>query len=139
MSMTGEAMLETPTAGRLWAARLVWFLHVAAVAFFVIGWALPWPGALAFTVALSAATQIGWWICNDRCVLSVLEERLRGTLAPRLVVPEDQEQPPNFVADLGARLLGRPIPYTWTNRVIYVVVWGGGAVAALRLAFGAHA
>jgi hypothetical protein len=53
VSATDRAVLEVRGAGRPLAARLVWALHVVVVAFFLFGWALPWPEALAFTLGLS--------------------------------------------------------------------------------------
>ncbi len=127
--------MSTPARHAL--ARLIWALHVAIVAFFLVGWALPWRWAL-WTVAVGAVVlQVGWWLCNDVCWLTLLEERLKG--APEAPPPgtrEEAEAAPNFVSALVDRILGRPMPESRVNAVIYGIVWGGFTIAVARLWLG---
>lgn|GEM_PF-5011541 len=59
-------------------ANLVWLVHTGLVAFMLTAWAMPWSEVWAFVLVLVPLMEINWnsrW----RCVLSILEERLRGT------------------------------------------------------------
>ena len=97
--------------------------------FFLVGWALPWRGAL-WAVAIGAVVvQAGWWLCADRCVLTILEEQAREGGAAT-----NPEREVDFLARLLSGLTGRPVPARWVNRAAYGVLWGSCAVALLRLA-----
>jgi hypothetical protein len=127
---------ETPLRRLL--ANVVWTTHMGVLTVFVCGWALPWRWALWAVVVLAVVVQVSWWTCDDRCPLTVLEERLRGDRAPPPVLAEDEARPANFVANLGAALLGRPLPHRVVNLVIYAVTWSAFTIAAIRLAIGAE-
>jgi hypothetical protein len=77
--------------------------------------------------------QLNWWIFGNRCVLSVLEERLRERAGRRAIGEADRE-PLEFVSHLMSSVLGRPVSRSWGSRVSYSVLWGGFAIAAMRLA-----
>ena len=94
-------------------------------------WALPWDWALWTALILYPVIQFNWWYFEGRCILTILEEKLRGEEA--VPVSADAEEPLNFVAELGSKICGRPIPHAWADRVSYSVLWGGFAGAALRL------
>jgi len=119
---------------RLSTARTVAALHLCTTLFIVVGWALPWRPALWAVVVVTAVAQTSWLLCNDRCPLTILEERLRGPQAPAPArLPGEGDEPGNFVVDGLSRLLGRPVPYHWTNRAIYAVTWFAFTAATARL------
>jgi hypothetical protein len=123
---------------RLCAARTLALLHVAILSLFVFGWALPWRAMLVAVVVSAPIVQAGWWIFRDRCVLTLLEKRLRGSRAPAVATPgADADPPPNFIADLARSVLGRPVSHGWVDLVARVVMWSAFGIAALRLTVGA--
>jgi len=117
---------------RLALAHAVRALHLGIVAVLCLGWLTPWPVILWTVVFLAPAVQAGWWLNRDRCVLTELEERLRGP-RQRVTLPEDEERSPNFIVDLLSAALRRPVSHDLTNRLIYAVNWLGFSVAVLRL------
>ena len=127
--------MQTPTptsSGRLLLARLIAATHAAIVAYFMVAWALPWRGALWSVVIGVPLLQLGWWLLDGVCLLTIFERRLRrDPHAPRSADPEDR---PNFVAAVVSKLVGRPVPERWTDIASYCVAWGGWTVAAARLA-----
>lgn len=109
-------------------ADAVWFAHAAIVAFFLVACALPWRWAWWTNLAGAAVMHLQWRLNGDVCVLTDLERSLRGK-------PSAGAEPEgNFVADLAARIAGRPLPQQWTDRLAYVVLWGGAGIAGIRLA-----
>lgn len=124
-----------PTFVRIWLARVLTALHVSIVFVFVIGWALPWHSALVAVMVAAVVVQSGWWFFGDTCVLTLLEQKLRG--APR---PDDRgrahlpEAPPNFLLETATRMLGRPASARVVDALARIVMWGAFAIAALRLA-----
>lgn len=120
--------------GRLCAARALSAMHLAIVLLFVVGWALPWRGVLAAVVVAAPVVQAGWWLFGDRCLLTLLERRLRGASPPRAASAD--EAPPNFLVDLASTVVGRPVSDAWVNVTARVVMWTAFTIAALRLALG---
>ena len=115
------------------AARFVWGLHVAVIAFLLAGWALPWPAAW-WTYAIGAPfVQVGWILFDDYCWLSILEARLRRE--PLVKETEEGQEQRAFVAELLESILGRPVPKRLSNAISYGVLWGGFAIACARLCF----
>src|SRR5215472_5538530 len=120
---------------RLWLARFVWMIHLGVVAFFVIGWLLPWRWAL-WGVAVGVPTlQLTWRAMGDRCPLTALEEALRGSRGIPSGAPDAGEAPPNFATRLLTAILGRPVSPRVSDRVVNGVALSGFSVAVLRLAF----
>lgn len=122
-------------------AQTVWAIHLAFVVFILVAWLLPWKWALWAAVIGYPVVQINWWLFDDRCGLTVLEEWLRSPQAgtARLqAAAAEEEEPLHFIAHLGERLLGRPMPRETADVLSYAVVWGGFAVASLRLVAGVH-
>ncbi|MBB85208.1 MAG: hypothetical protein CL931_15480 [Deltaproteobacteria bacterium] len=115
------------------AARFVWGLHVAVIAFLLVGWALPWPAAW-WTYAIGAPfVQVGWILFDDYCWLSILEARLRRE--PLVKETEEGQEQRAFVAEFLESILGRPVPKRLSNAISYGVLWGGFAIACARLCF----
>lgn len=52
-------------------------LHLAILAFIVLGWMLPSPGALIFYLGFLPLTVLHWWLNGGNCVLNNLENWLR--------------------------------------------------------------
>jgi len=120
----------------LWAARVVWAVHLGVVLLILTGWALPWRPVVWAVVAVTAAAQSSWLLCGHRCALTVLEEMLRSA-RPRANrrVPSAPDEPTNFTVDLLSRLVDGPAPQRWTNLAIYAVTWLAFATALARLMF----
>lgn len=132
--ITGQLAASLPAGARACAVRVLRATHLAVAVLILAGWAMPWRPVLWAVVVLAAVSQASWLLCNDRCPLTVLEERLRGPEAARpLRHPADAAEPGNFVVDGLSRLLGRPVPYRLTNLAIYAVTWFAFAVAGIRL------
>lgn len=109
-------------------ADLVWLVHAGVTTFFVVAWALPWDWALWTAFCGAFAMQLQWWLNDDVCVLTKLERNLRGHAA----VPAATEG--NFISGFLSTLLGRPLPVSCTDRIAYVMLWGGAGIAGARLA-----
>lgn len=119
---------EEPVAGwRLWVADLVWGLHCAVVAFFVVAWALPWRWALWAAVIGAFLMHLQWRLNDGICVLTKLERLLRG----RAPLPKDGEG--SFLDELAARWIGPAYAGRFADQAAYVVLWGGAGVAGARL------
>lgn len=132
---TGQLSRSLPAGPRACAVGALRATHLAVALLILTGWAMPWRPVLWAVVVLAAVSQASWLLCNDRCPLTILEERLRGPEAERpLRHPADAAEPANFVVDGLSRLLGRPVPYRLTNLAIYAVTWFAFAVASARLA-----
>ena len=116
---------------RLLLARGVWAIHTAIVVFVCIAWALPWTQAIWAAVIVYPMIQLNWWVFRGRCVLTILEEKLRGSGASVSVQEATEEF--HFLQDLGMRLFGRPVARIWADVVAYAVLWGGFAIASVRL------
>ncbi len=107
-------------------------LHFAVISVFVVGWALPWRAALVTVVVLAVVVQGGWWACNDRCWLTMVDEWLCGpAAATEAPVPDG---PPNFLLRTATRLFGRPVSRAAVDWVARGVLWTAFAIAAGRLA-----
>ena len=111
-------------------ARVVSGVHTMIVVFSCVAWALPWTWAMWVAVIAYPVIQLNWWVFDNRCILTVLEEKLRGPGAKRHAA---DDEPLNFVAELGSRILGRPVPGSWANVASYAVIWWGFAVVSVRL------
>lgn len=132
MSSTSAVAVPLPW-GRKALARLVSTLHTTIIAFFLTGWTFPWRGALWGVVLGGVALQGIWRIFEDRCPLTILEERLRGEPPPLERATEDEEAPMNFVSELLTRILGRPIPHRCADATTYGVLYASMTISAVRL------
>ncbi len=117
---------------RLWLARCVWLLHVCVALLILLGWALPWRWITWATLCVTSVALISWRVNNDRCPLTVLEERLRGHAPPAA----GEKEPANCVVDSLSRLLGRSLPYALVDRCIRIVTWCALSISGLQLALG---
>ncbi len=124
---------------RLTMARIIWFLHTSIVVFMLTGWAYPWEWAAVAILVGCPLIQLNWWIFGNRCVLTIIEEKLRGAPMEALASDESQEEPPSFVQNLALRFLGRPIPYAVANAAAYVVLWGSFTAVTVRYGLGHYA
>ena len=112
----------------------IWFLHAAVTLFLAVAWLLPWTATLWLAVLAYPLVQLNWLAFGNRCFLTVLEERLRGGKPRELPAPEADGDPPHdFVSAFLSHALGRRVPRRLSNALSYGVVWGGFAIAALRL------
>ena len=117
----------------LMLARVVWSLHFLVMIWIAIVWSLPWSWAWWAALIGNPIVQLNWWIFDNRCALSVLEERLRARAAGGAVIPADDGQPLEFVSGVLSRILGRPVSRGWGSAVSYTFLWGGFAIATARL------
>ncbi len=116
----------------LWLADAVHTLHSAIVGFFAVGWALPWAGSWWGVVVGAPIIQLNWLLLDNRCVLTIVEDRLRGPAGP--AAEDAVNEGEAFIVRLLSRLVGGPVPVWWGNALGYGVLWGSFAVSALRLA-----
>jgi len=130
--------MSTPTLAavhplRLLAARVVWLLHSGVTGWLLLGPLLPSPTAAWALVVGNPLIHLQWRIFENRCLLTILEERLRGPSLVRKVAVEDEAEPMGCVAETLSRALGRPITHAFADRLSYGVLWAGFVVAAARL------
>lgn len=136
---SNEHPIETPRPAAAEARRsvrellaaAVWAHHLLVFVFIAVAWALPWAWSLWLALIFYPLVQLNWWWFGNRCVLTVLEEKLRR--AAPTAPPAEGKEPLHFVQGLGSRLLGRPVSRVWADVVSYGVVWGGFTIAGLRL------
>src|SRR5262245_18845924 len=117
---------------RLWLARAISAVHSAVVLLFVVGWATPWREVLWAVVVGAVTVQMGWWLFGNRCVLTVLEARLRAGLEAAPLAPAP-EHAPNFIADVATRFLGHRPSERALQLMTHGVMWGAFSIAAARL------
>lgn len=137
------------------AADALATLHVMIVAFFALGWLLPWQWSWQAVIIGGIGLQIIWCRHDNQCPLTVLEKRLRdnptmaanplpaGTLSDQLEIagtpdlacrPENTDEgSPHFVADLLTRLAGRPVSPFIGDLLVYGVLYASMGLAARRL------
>ena len=113
---------------RLHLASFVHGAHIAVIAFFLLGWALPCRGALWTVVYGAVLTQLNWWAFRNRCALTLAEEWLRHGGAP-----DPSRRDDNFVARFLTSLTGRPCPDWLAHVAAYVVLWASLAISVCRL------
>ena len=116
-------------------ARALWLLHTALTLFLIVGWALPWKGALWACLGLALVMQLQWWLNANECVLTQWETRLLGRPAQREAGPGTPPEEQRFAADLIERILRQRPSAVCTDRIAYAVVWISGSLSALRLAY----
>ena len=57
--------------------QFCFILHLMILAFIVLGWILPWRGALIFYLGFLPVTMLHWWLNGGNCILNNLENWLR--------------------------------------------------------------
>lgn len=125
--------IEAVGALRINAARLIWLLHVGTSVWMLVGWALPWTAALWAVVIWNPLVHLQWRLLDDRCILTIAEEKLRGpTYVQKAAVSEDGEDA-RCLAEFMSRVLGRPVPHWIADALSYSMVWIGFTIAAARL------
>ncbi len=117
-----------PASWRYRASLVIRAIHLAVVAFFLIGWMLPWRGALWTVVVGGLLTQLNWWATGNRCVLTIAEERLRAGSAWASTGRDE-----TFVARLVTSVIGRPCPPRLAQITAHLVLWASIGTAAFRL------
>lgn len=108
-------------------ARAVAVVHSGVVGLACVAWASPSRAGLVAAAIFYPVVLLNWWAFGNRCVLTVLEEKLRGP------APAPLEEPLHFVQACGSRLMGRSVPRVYADVVSHGVVWGGLAAAWTRL------
>ncbi len=105
-------------------AKLVGFVHLLFIIYFILGWALP-KATLPWHL-LAIVAVIGHWKCNnDQCLLTQWQMRLEG----KSITPDDEGQ---FVKSL-FRKIGRSPSRGQLMLVIYGLLVGSGLISAGRL------
>ena len=122
---------STASSWRGPVAGTVWLLHTSIVTFFVVGWALPWRSALWVVVVGSVALRAHWWLNQNTCMLTALEQSLRGAGAAPTSLGESSGE--SFVGRLAKAVLGRPVPASSVEWVTHGVLWTGAGIALVRL------
>src|SRR4030095_14687416 len=81
-------------------ARGVWAIHWVVMIWIAVAWCLPWSWALWAALISHPLVYLNWRIFDNRCVLTVIEERLRMRAAD----PHVSALRPARVRPLGLRL-----------------------------------
>lgn len=133
MNDDATQVLTSATAGaaaRPALARAVALLHMAIVAFFTVGWLLPWNTAYWLVLGGGALLPLSWAVFDNDCPLTRLEHQLAGTA--RDADPEGQR---HFVSRLLSRVAGRSISDRTGDIVVYAVLMSSMSICAARLTF----
>lgn len=117
----------SPGTLRRMAAGGVWALHTGLVALVLSAWLLPFATLWWIVLALAPLMQLQWWITGGVCVLTTLEQRLRGD--PRAGRAEQG----TFVGRLLRPLFGEVSPRA-VDRICTGINWLAFAACGLRLA-----
>src|SRR5262244_1901203 len=96
----------------LFFARTVWAVHLLILVWLAVVWSLPWKWAWWAAMIGNPVVQLNWWLFDNRCALSILEERLRARSAPSAQSDVDGE-PGDFVSRVMSDALGRPVSRAW--------------------------
>ena len=134
------AQIEAPEsvgALRIAAARGVWLMHLGTSLWMLVGWALPWREALWVVVVWNPLIQLQWRLLDDRCILTIAEEKLRGPTFVQQTAVGEEGQEARCVAEFMARVLGRPVSNWVADAISHGLLWTTFSIAALRLGFGA--
>lgn len=128
---------ESVGALRIAAARGVWLLHLGTSLWMLVGWALPWREALWAVVIWNPLIQLQWRLLDDRCILTLAEEKLRGPTFVRQAAVSEEGEDVRCVAEFMTRVLGRPVPNGVADAISSGILWTTFSMAALRLWLGA--
>jgi hypothetical protein len=116
-------------------ARGVWAIHWVVMIWIAVAWCLPWSWALWAALISHPLVYLNWRIFDNRCVLTVIEERLRMRAAdPHVSARLAAGEPLDFVSGVLSLVLRRPISRAQGSVVSHTFLWGGFAIAAARLA-----
>jgi hypothetical protein len=96
-----------------WACFAV---HLAALAFIVLGWRSPWRGGLVFYLGFLPAMVLQWKLNRDTCLLNNLENWLRHG---RWRAPEQNEEEGAWLRTLIRDVAGIRLSTGQMNLVIY--------------------
>lgn len=130
---------ESVGAVRIVAARGVWLLHLGTSIWMLVGWALPWREALWAVVVWNPLVYLQWRLLDDRCILTIAEEKLRGPTFVQQAAVGEKGEDARCVAVFMSRVLGRPVPHWVADSISYSILWTSFSIAALRLWFGTEA
>lgn len=111
-------------------ARAVSLLHMAVIAFFTLGWLLPWSFVHWLVIGGGILMQFSWTLFDNDCPLTLLERRLAGIRA-REGNPTEQR---NFVSGLLSRVIGRTVSDRAGDATTYAVLFSSMLFCAVRLA-----
>lgn len=104
------------------------FLHLSVLLFIILGWLLPQPLWLQIHLAIVPLTILQWQFNQGTCILTNLENALRGEVKNR------QEQQGQFIKGLLGRCYN-PLPSDRAiKRTIYLIMGLAWTISALRLA-----
>jgi hypothetical protein len=110
---------------KLFLASLIHYLHQVIVLFTLGGWLLPTTGLLKGYIFFLALMLVQWFVCGNKCVLTLWEHRLRGAAEPR--------QEASFLAQTFERFTGRRATTSCINLVSYTTVVVGALLAYTRI------
>lgn len=127
-----EAMIDAAEEGtnaRPALARAVALLHGAVVAFFTVGWLLPWSAVHWLVIGGGALLPLCWALFDNECPLTRLERHLAGTDHDA-----DAAERNYFVSRVLSRILDRTVSDRTGDLVIYAVLSSSMLICAARLA-----
>jgi hypothetical protein len=104
--------------------RLCFLLHLVILAFIVLGWILPWRGALVFYLVFLPLVILHWKLNDNACALNNLENWLRYR---RWRAPDRNPEEGAWLRTLIRNLTGVSLTRARMDVVIYAVMalcWG---------------
>lgn len=132
---TGSAT-RTPSASvwlRRSAADVVWAIHMGVVALVVTSWMWPARPVWWTMIALAPIMHVQWRLNDGVCVLTLLEDRLRGRAAGASIdATATATKRETFVGRLLEPFTGELSPAA-VDRLCYGLLWVSFAACALRL------
>ncbi|MDY6938116.1 MAG: DUF2784 family protein [Cyanobacteriota bacterium] len=101
--------------------------HLVTVVFTLLGWAVPIPLVWKIHLVFVPATIGQWWLNEGTCILTNLENWLRGE------VPDKSQQQGQFIKSL-LGLCCQPLPSDETIKIgIYALMGTAWLLSALQL------
>ena len=94
-------------------------LHIAILAFIVLGWTIAMRGVLIFYLAFLPATVLHWKLNQDACILSNLENWLRHR---RWRAPEKNPEEGAWLRTLIRSMTGITLSKSRANLFIYIAM-----------------
>ncbi len=113
----------------------VWLVHLLLTIFMITVWMIPWKWAAWVGIFFLPLVVLHWKTNRNRCVLTLLEQRLReGNLSKLL--PKAQEQ--LFIRELLRQIFGVNWSPEVVNGIIYFILVFVWMICFCRILFSFH-
>lgn len=117
-------------------ARVIQLVHISILIFVLTAWALPWRSVLLVHSFFVPIMILHWWTNDNRCFLTQLEARLRGSSpTTKCVSAPHRTEEGQFLKGLMKRVFGH-VPSDRTMKIavygILVAVWTAGLTRFIK-------